>query len=165
MRRTFRANANFCFEYERVMDNNDDPQQALKIDQQLFDENPMGLHEEYNFISAEVDIEDITNMTTTEENAAMTRMEPHLERAIRDWWSNRCEQDVLRESEAKIAEQRRELLAEAEILSSQINEFTEKYSRHLMLEVCDDCFVILVWNPEYDSHTIEVMRNEFKGKS
>lgn len=165
MRRTFRANAHFFFEYERYVNDEDDPQQAVDIDQQLFEEDPMGLHREYNFISAEVDIEDITNMVTPEENAAMSSMEPRLECAIRDWWSNRCEQDALRESEAKITEQRRELFEEAETLSKQISDFTKPYSRHLMLNVFDDYFVILVWNPEYDTHTIEVMRNELGEKS
>ena len=124
----------------------------------------MRLHGDYNFLHCEVDIEDITNMTTPEEND-VADMELRVERAIRDWWSNHCEQKALRIREEEITKQRQKLVAEAEVLSSRINEFTEPYSRHLMFEVCDDYFVVLVWNPDYDSHTIEVMRNEFGGGS
>lgn len=162
--RTFRATANFCFEYTRYIGDKDDPQRALTIDQEWFKCNPMGLHEEYNFNHYEVNIEDITNMETPKENI-VTDMEPLIECAIRDWWSNRCEQDALNVDENKIQAQRRELREEANKLANRIDELTESYNRHLMLNVCEDYFVILVWDSEDDSHTIEVMRNDFGGKS
>lgn len=91
----------------------------------------------------------------------MANMEPRIERALRDWWSNHCEQDTLKTDEARIEKRKRELVAEAEVLVSRLDEFTENYTRHLMLNVYEDYFVVLVWNPDYDSHTIEIMRNEY----
>ncbi len=164
MRRTFRVNANFFFEYARNIGDDDDPRQARDIDQELFEVDPMELHEKYEFIHCEVDVEDITNMTTPEEND-VTDMSQQLGLTIRDWWSNHCEQNELHARETEIATQRGELVDLAEVLVSQINEFTESYSRHLMFEVCDDCFVVLVWNPDSDSHTVTIMRDEFGGES
>jgi len=164
-KRTFSANANFYFEYHHNIDDEDDPQQAVDVDQKFFGDDPLFLHDHYDYIHCEVVIEDITNMTTPEENDDMSNIEPRIELAIRDWWSNRCEKEALKVQETEIAVQKRELVEEAKVLTRRLEGLTENIRRHLMFNVYEDCFVILVWDPVIDSHTIEVMRNEFGDKA
>ena len=165
--RTFRANANFVYEYTRTFEDETDVDKALRVDQKFFEAEPAALFEEHVPVYHEVDIEDITDTTTPEleEGDGMANMEPRIERAIRDWWSNHIEQGKLKTRVRELSSAMSELVAESEVLHSRINEFTMGYDRNLMLNVYEDYFVILVWCPVLHSHTIEVMRNEYGGGS
>ncbi len=163
--RTFRANANFWFEYTREIDEGLDPDKVLDGDKQFFEEDPMALHENYDFTHCEVDIDDITDRTTPEEVPGMADMEPRLEHAIRDWWNNRQELDALRRRETELASQKSKLLTEEEEVTSLIHEYTAGFDRNLMLKVFEDYFVSLIWIPGMQSHKIEIVRNEYGDKS
>ncbi len=165
--RTFRVNANFVYEYNRELTDMDNVDDVLEADWKFFEGDPDSLHKEYIPVHRDINIEDITDTTTPEleENNDIADMEPRIERAIRDWWSNHVEQMKLNTRIRELETEKSKLIAEAETLSSRINEFTIGYNRHLMLNVYEDYFVVLVWNAEFDSHTIMAMRNKFGGGS